>query len=72
MAGPPLVCANFDGASVMQGRIGSAVAHILQELSEAIPKQFIAHTLDLLILDSVKSIPFIKNTCMRMFFPQKQ
>lgn len=70
MAGPPLVCANFDGASVMQGRIGSAVAHILHELQEAIPMQCIAHKLELLILDSVKSIHFLKN--MRKFFPQKQ
>ncbi|XP_006823478.1 E3 SUMO-protein ligase KIAA1586-like [Saccoglossus kowalevskii] len=35
--GPKLVCANFDGASVMQGRKSGVVAHILEEAPYVIP-----------------------------------
>jgi hypothetical protein len=55
MPGTSLVCANFDGASVMQGRKGNVVAHILQEISKSISMHCIAHK-----LGSVKSIPFLQ------------
>lgn len=58
--GPSLICANFDGASAMQGHKSCVIAHIRQEVPEVIPMHCIAHKLELAILDSVKSIPFLK------------
>ena len=58
--GPSLVCANFDGASVMQGRKSGVVGHILNEIPDIIPIHCIAHKLELAVLDSIKNIPFLK------------
>lgn len=58
--GPSLVCANFDGASVMQGRKSGVVGHILNEIPDIIPIHCIAHKLELAVLDSTKNIPFLK------------
>ncbi|KAK3095892.1 hypothetical protein FSP39_020416 [Pinctada imbricata] len=57
---PTLVCANFDGASVMLGKKSGVIAHILNRVPEVIPIHCVAHKLELAILDSVKNIPFLK------------
>jgi len=44
----------------MQGHKSCVIAHIRQEVPEVIPMHCIAHKLELAILDSVKSIPFLK------------
>ena len=55
-----MICANFDGASVMQGRKSGVAAHILNIITETIPIHCIAHKLELAVMDSIKNIPFLK------------
>lgn len=44
----------------MQGRKGGIVTHILQVIPEVNPIHCIVHKLELAVLDSVKTIPFLK------------
>ena len=57
--GPSLVCANFDGASVMQGLKGGVVGLMMREIPQFISMHCIAHKLELAVLDCVKHLPFL-------------
>jgi hypothetical protein len=57
---PTLVCANFDGASVMLGKKSGVITHIQRQVPQIIPIHCVAHKLELAILDAVKNLPFLK------------
>ena len=57
---PTIVCANFDGASVMQGQKGGTMAHILAKAPWIIPMHCVAHKLELAALDASKSVTYLQ------------
>ena len=56
---PTLVCANFDGASVMMGSQSGVATRIQQSFSWVIPIHCVAHKLELGILDGVKAVKYL-------------
>ena len=56
---PTLVCANFDGASVMMGSKSGVATRIQQSFPWVIPIHCVAHKLELGILDGVKAVKYI-------------
>lgn len=58
---PTLVCANFDGASVMQGHKNGVVSFISSEAPWIVPVHCVAHKLELAALDAVNNFPYLKN-----------
>lgn len=57
---PTLVCANFDGASVMQGLKSGTMSMILKEAPWVIPMHCVAHKLELAALDSIKGDSYMR------------
>ena len=56
---PTLVCANFDGASVMMGSKSGVATCIQQSFPWTIPIHCVAHKLELGILDGVKAVKYL-------------
>ena len=56
---PTLVCANFDGASVMMGSKSGLATRIPQSFPWVIPIYCVAHKLELGILDGVKAVKYL-------------
>ena len=56
---PTLVCANFDGASVMMGSKSGLATRIQQSFPWVIPIYCVAHKLELGILDGVKVVKYL-------------
>ena len=57
---PTLVCANFDGASVMQGLKSGTMKLILDQAPWVFPMHCVAHKLELAALDSVKQHSYLR------------
>ena len=57
---PTLVCANFDGASVMQGKKNGTMGLILRDAPWVFPMHCVAHKLELGALDSVKGDSYMR------------
>lgn len=57
---PTLVCANFDGASVMQGLKTGTMARIMKVAPWTVPMHCVAHKLELAALDSIKSDSYMR------------
>ena len=56
---PTLVCANFDGASVMMGSKSGVATRIQQSFPWVIPIHCVTHKLELGILDGVKAVKYL-------------
>ena len=56
---PTLVCANFDGASVMMGSKSGVATRIQQSFPWVIPIHCVAQKLELGILDRVKAVKYL-------------
>lgn len=54
--GPSIVCCNFDGAAVMQGKKNGASGQLFKEYPHLIPVWCIAHKLQLAIIDAIKNV----------------
>lgn len=54
--GPTLICANFDGANVMQGKKNGVVGKLVKEYNHVLGMWCIAHKLQLAVMDSVKDV----------------
>ena len=59
--GPTLVSANFDGASVMQGRKSGTMSKILERVPHIVPMHCVSHKLELAVLDAVKHVSFLQS-----------
>jgi hypothetical protein len=57
---PTLVCANFDGASVMQGLKTGTMSMILKDAPWVFPMHCVAHKLELAALDSVRTDSYLR------------
>ena len=58
--GPTIICANFDGANVMQGKKNGVVGKLIKEYSHVLGMWCIAHKLQLAVLDSVKGVQVLQ------------
>lgn len=57
--GPTIVCCNFDGANVMQGKKNGVSGKLLREYPHLIPVWCIAHKLQLAIMDAIKNVQVV-------------
>ncbi|XP_033753177.1 zinc finger protein 862-like [Pecten maximus] len=54
-----LVGCNFDGAAVMMGQKGGVAAKVKERVPHAVAIHCVAHNLELAVLDSVKTVPYL-------------
>ena len=59
-SGPSLVCLNFDGASVMQGKKNGVAGKLMRDYPHVIPVWCIAHKLQLSVMDAVKDVDVLQ------------
>ena len=57
---PTIVCANFDGANVMQGLKSGTMKYLLDCAPWIFPMHCVAHKLELAALDAVKASSYLK------------
>ena len=55
-----VVCANFDGASVMMGKINGVAGKLDRRIPYIVILHCVAHKLELAVLDAVKQVPYLK------------
>lgn len=55
--GTTLVNANFNGAFVMQDRKGGVSGLLLKYCPHLFPTQYIAHNLQLSVMDTIRNVP---------------
>lgn len=55
-----VVCANFDGASVMMGEINGVAGRLKRRVPHIVILHCVAHKLELAVLDAVKRVPYLQ------------
>jgi hypothetical protein len=54
-----VVCANFDGASVMIGEINGVAGRLKRHVPHIVVLHCVAHKLELAVFDTVKRVPYL-------------
>ena len=55
-----VVCANFDGASVMMGEINGVAGQLKRRVPHIVVLHCVAHKLELAVLDAVKGVAYLQ------------
>ncbi|XP_071964144.1 zinc finger protein 862-like [Antedon mediterranea] len=54
-----VICANFDGASVMMGDVNGVAGRLKRRIPHIVILHCVAHKLELAVLDAIKKLPFL-------------